>query len=188
MKRKWLLFLPIVAAVGLSLRFLNYTYPRHDLEAPEVRCLQKDTPLVDKDGFQIINPGPSCEAIQIINQEYLRSIKPIFEQKCLMCHADSSGQTHPLYVVVPPVSWLVAEDMRDAKKKMDMTFDFPFQGHGSPKDDLAAIGKTSQNGSMPPLKYKILHWQSGLTAQEKKIVLEWVQNSLDEINKDSERK
>ena len=188
MKRKLLLFLPIVA-VSFLLRFLTYTYPQHDLDSPEVPCLHKDTPLVDKDGFQIVNPGPSCEALQIINQDYLRNVKPIFEQKCLMCHADSSGQTHPLYVVVPPVSWLVAEDMRDAKKKMDMTFDFPFQGHGAPRDDLKAVGKAAENGSMPPLKYKALHWQSGLTAQEKKTVLEWVQNSLDQIKNDSvERK
>lgn len=187
MKRKWLLFL-LVVAVALVLRFLNYTYPRHDLEASEVRCLHKGTPLVDKDGFQIVNPGPSCEALQIIKQEYLRNLKPIFEQKCLMCHADSSGQTHPLYVVVPPVSWLVAKDLREAKKHMDMTSDFPFQGHGSPKDDLKAIGKVIENGSMPPLKYKFLHWQSGLTAQEKKTVLEWVQNSLDQLLQDSERK
>ncbi len=188
MKKKWLLFLPLAAVTLVSLRFLSYTYPQRDLHSPEIRCLQKDAPLVDSDGFQIVNPGPSCEVLQAINQEYLRNVKPIFTQKCLMCHADSSGQTHPLYVVIPPISWLVAEDMRDAKKKMDMTFDFPFQGHGAAKDDLNATRKISQNGSMPPLKYKILHWQSGLTAQEKKTVLEWVQNSLDQIQNDSERK
>ncbi len=187
MKRKWLLILSVIA-VALSLRFLTYTYPERDLVAPQSRCLPKDAPLVDSEGFQIVNPGPSCEVLRSINQAYVSLVKPSFTQKCLMCHADSSGQTHPLYVVVPLVSWLVAEDMSDAKKKMDMTFDFPFQGHGAPKDDLKAVGKVSENGSMPPLKYKALHWQSGLTAQEKKTVLEWVQNSLNKLQNDSERK
>ncbi len=181
MKKKWLLFLAIAIVILLPLRFLSYTYAQRDLQPPESHCLHQDEPLVGKDGFQIVNVGPSCETLQSINQEYLHSIKPIFEQKCLMCHADTSGQTHPLYVVVPPVSWLIADDLRDAKKKMGMTFDFPFQGHGAPKDDLQAVAKMTQNGSMPPLKYKLLHWQSGLTAQEKKVVLEWVQNSLNHI-------
>lgn len=188
MKRNWLLFLPMVALVVLLLRFLSYTYPQRQLQAPEIRCLQQDALLVDSEGFQIVNPGPSCSTLQEINQEYLRTVKPIFTQKCLMCHADSSGQTHPLYVVVPPASWLVSADLREAKKSMDMTFDFPFQGHGTPKDDLEAVAKVSGNESMPPLKYKVLHWQAGLTAQEEKTVLEWVQNSLDKLQNDSERK
>lgn len=187
MKKILLLFLPLVA-VAFSLRFFTYTYPQRDLTAPEIRCLQKGTPLVDKDGFQIVKLGPSCEALQNINQKYVQMVKPIFTQKCLMCHGDSSGQTYPLYVVVPPASWLVAQDLREAKEKMDMNFDFPFQGHGAPKDDLEKVAQVAENGSMPPLQYKALHWQAGLTTQEKKMVLEWVQNSLDEIQNDSERK
>lgn len=188
MKKKLVIFLPLAAVPLLLLRFLSYTHPQSDLKPPEVHCLPQGTPLVDKDGFQIVNPGPSCEVLQNINQKYMQLIKPIFERKCLMCHADSSGQTHPFYVVVPPISWLVAKDLREAQQKMDMTFDFPFQGHGAPADDLKAVRKITENGSMPPLKYKALHWQSGLTAQEKKTVLEWVQNSLGEIQNDSERK
>ncbi|MBX7149555.1 heme-binding domain-containing protein [bacterium] len=186
MKKKWLMVLSAIAVVFL-LRFFTYTYPERDLAAPPVRCFSKDTPRVDKDGFQIVNPGPGCETLEKINQSYLSTLKPVFMQKCLMCHADSSGQTHPLYVVVPPASWAVAGDIREAKKHMDMTFDFPFQGHGSPVDDLKALQKVTENSSMPPFKYKIMHWQSGLTAQEKKTVLEWVQNSLNQIQ-NGERK
>ena len=183
MKRIWLLILPLTAA-ALLLRFLTYTHPENDLMAPLNHCLPKGTPLVDSEGFQIVNPGPSCEVLKSINQEYLRVVKPIFTQKCLMCHADSGGQTHPLYVVVPPTSWMVTRDIREARKKMDMTFDFPFQGHGSPPDDLQAVHKVVEKGSMPPLKFKMLHWQSGLTIQEQEAVKEWVQNSLKQLNKE----
>ena len=67
--------------------------------------------------------------------------------------------------------------MREAKKHMDMSNDFPFGGHGSPVDDLNALTKTIEKDDMPPMKYRVMHWDSKLTDDEIKVINNWIKES-----------
>jgi len=116
------------------------------------------------------------ENLKLINEKYLEKVKPIFSQKCLSCHGELSA--YPWYYAVPGVKQLLDYDIRTAQKHMDMKNDFPFGGHGSPLDDLEALKKSVQKNTMPPLRYKMLHWSSSLTEAEKEIVLGWIDKSL----------
>ena len=71
---------------------------------------------------------------------------------------------------------------------MDMSNDFPFAGHGNPKDDLKALKRTVKEGNMPPFQYKLLHWSSSLNEDEKKLINKWIKDSLESINKPNEEK
>lgn len=66
--------------------------------------------------------------------------------------------------------------MKEAKEHLDFTNDFPFQGHGSPKEDLEAIADSMRDESMPPFRYRIMHWKTQLTDQEREMILKWAQN------------
>ena len=68
--------------------------------------------------------------------------------------------------------------MREAKEHLDMREDFPFKGHGTPREDLKALKKTIDENSMPPLRYKLLHWHSGLDKDEMKLLTDWIEQSL----------
>lgn len=117
-----------------------------------------------------------------INETYIRDVKPIFQRSCFDCHSQSPRI--PWYHSVPLVHGLIESDMREAKIHLDFSNDFPFQGHGSPKEDLEAIGKSVDEGTMPPFRYKVIHWGSGLSADEKKVILKWTGQSiqlLDEV-------
>ncbi|MGE4234100.1 MAG: heme-binding domain-containing protein [Bacteriovoracia bacterium] len=103
---------------------------------------------------------------------YLKHIKPIFQKKCMDCH--SSNTRYPWYHKLPGVKQMMEADIREAKEHMDMTGDFPFKGHGTPESDLKAIAEALENDSMPPFRYRLMHWDSKLTEEEKKIILEWV--------------
>jgi len=148
---------------------------------PKPDCIEKRQPRFDEDGFEIMMAGTRCDVIHQINQIYLGQVKPIFEQKCLICH----GQVKrlPLYAAIPPSSFLVKRDIREARKNMDMGFDFPFVGHGTSKDNLKALQRVVQKDEMPPIQYRIMHWSSELTVKEKMAVLKWVEQSLLEINR-----
>lgn len=174
--------LGMVVFIGVALvtRFVSYRVPPDKLTRPPIQCSAADQARFDEEGFEIIIHDPPCAALTKINQVYLQQVKPILQVKCLMCHGRVDRV--PLYAVIPPVSFLIKSDMRDAKKEMDMTFGFPFQGHGAPKDDLEAFAKVVEDGSMPPLQYKLMHWRSGLNDNEKKIIMEWVQSSLQTLN------
>ncbi len=124
-------------------------------------------------------------ALTEINSVYLKQVKPIFLKKCFDCH--SSQTQFPWYHSIPGVSHLIDADIAEGKKHLDMTKDFPFQGHGSPEDDLQAIGETLQKETMPPLSYRLMHWESLPTSEEKKIMLGWIAQSLEVLGNGEKR-
>ena len=77
---------------------------------------------------------------------------------------------------------MMNHDIEEAKEHMDMTKGFPFAGHGTPKEDLEALKETVKLSSMPPWQYKLMHWDSGLTSEEKKIVNQWINESLNKLS------
>lgn len=110
--------------------------------------------------------------LKAINVSYLLTIKPIFKRACFDCH--STQTRYPWYYNVPGIKQWMDSDIREAKKHMDMTHDFPFKGHGSPQKDFEAIRKVIQDNSMPPFRYKMMHWDAVMTDAEKEVVLKWV--------------
>ncbi len=124
-----------------------------------------------------------CSSFEQINSSYLREIKPIFEQKCLMCHGIAPRE--PLYAIIPPTSWLVERDQLKAKEEINMLWDFPFRGEKgaeNQKEALKEIEEVVEEDSMPPMIYKIMHWRSQLDRTERDKVLDWVKSSLTLLN------
>lgn len=106
-----------------------------------------------------------------INESYKRDVKPIFQRSCFACHSQSLNL--PWYNALPLVHGLLESDMKEAKEHLDFSKDYPYQGHGSPKEDLEAIADSVRDKSMPPFRYRIMHWNSGLTDRERQAILKW---------------
>ncbi len=119
------------------------------------------------------------EDLKEINRLYLIEVKPIFENNCLDCHGSSKM---PWYHYLPIANGIMDSDVKEAKKHLDMRNDFPFAGHGTPKEDLLAIQESIKNGEMPPLRYKVMHWSSGLSEKEQQMVENWINESLKILN------
>jgi hypothetical protein len=90
--------------------------------------------------------------LEKINEAYKRDVKPIFMSSCFDCHSQSPQL--PWYYNVPLVHSLLESDMKEAKEHLDFTNDFPFAGHGTPKEDLEAIANSIRDKSMPPFRYR----------------------------------
>jgi len=120
-------------------------------------------------------------ALERINKNYKQSIKPIFRQKCMNCHSDSTK--YPWYYRLPVAKRFIDSDIKEARKHLDFSNDFPFQGHGTPKKDLEGFRKVIAEDSMPPLKYRMMHWGSKLTKPEKETILVWIKSSLNRLKK-----
>ena len=104
--------------------------------------------------------------------EYDKRIKPIFQEKCYDCHG--SGNKLPWYANWPLISRLIQSDIKNAKEHIDMTKGFPFAGHGTNLGDLEALLKSVEKGDMPPLRYRIMHWDTDLTEEEVRVVKHWI--------------
>ena len=119
------------------------------------------------------------EKLRQINLDYVSTVKPIFDKSCFDCH--SSATRFPWYSDLPGAKQLIQKDVSEAKTHVDMTNDFPFESHGTPKEDLEAIRDSVRDGSMPPFRYRIMHWGSGLNDEEKARVLDWIEKSLNSL-------
>lgn len=139
----------------------------HQIEQPE----HQDT---KNPGTEV--PTPLNSNFQTINEAYVLTVKPIFQKSCFDCHSQSPRL--PWYGSVPLVQSLLEKDMNEAKEHLDFSFDFPFRGHGTPSEDLQAIAEVITDGSMPPFRYRAMHWSSQLSSEDRKIILNWTQASI----------
>lgn len=117
--------------------------------------------------------------LQEVVEEYERSIRPIFQVKCFDCHSDQAH--YPWYYRLPFAKGLIDSDIREAHKHIDMSPGFPFKGHGTPSKDLEAIANAINKGTMPPLRYVLMHWNARLTEEDKKAILQWAEDGQDKL-------
>lgn len=158
--RKSIWFLPLL----LSLTALVFAHENHDHKKSGSHE-KVDAPLT----------------LAAINSVYLQNIKPIFQKKCFDCHGGTTK--FPWYYKIPGAKQLIDDDIEEAKEHMDMSKDFPFQGHGKPVEDLKEIAKVMRKNEMPPWRYWIIHWETRLTEEERRLILEWTDEGLELLQK-----
>src|SRR5271154_7208585 len=85
--------------------------------------------------------------------------KAVLVTKCADCH--SSETRWPVYARIAPGSWLIERDIVEARKKMDLS-----KWEQIPADKqqvlMAKIFQETKSGDMPPLQYRLLHWDANL--------------------------
>ena len=161
MKTLIIIFLEFNLLIGVSLS--AHGDKKH---TDEIKVVQKE----------LIKENKEKLAYRDINKNYLQNIKPIFEKKCFDCHANTS--TYPWYYKVPGVKQMMDYDMKEAKKHLDMSKDFPFLSHETPLEDLKSLREVGVEDTMPPLRYVLGHWDSTLTKEEKQSVIQWSEESI----------
>src|SRR5947209_4796597 len=87
----------------------------------------------------------------------------IVERSCQNCH--SSTTQWPLYGRVYPMTLLINHDVQSAKSHMDLSR-WPLYDDSRKRLILSEIGVVVRNGSMPPSRYKLLHPNAKLSADE----------------------
>jgi cytochrome c len=86
--------------------------------------------------------------------------KAILVTKCADCH--SSETRWPVYARIAPGSWLIERDIIEARKKMDLSY---WEQMPADKQEIltAKIFEEAKSGDMPPLQYRLLHWNAKLS-------------------------
>ncbi|MBI5869152.1 MAG: heme-binding domain-containing protein [candidate division Zixibacteria bacterium] len=103
-------------------------------------------------------------------------LEPIFRKGCFDCH---SKQTHyPWYHAIPGIKQLIDKDVREARKRLDMSAGFPFGAKRPPADDLSRIKGELEDHEMPPLSYRLMHWNANPSDMERDSMIAWLDTSL----------
>lgn len=149
----------ILVLISLTLGFITFAWS-HEKHQPAVATKEA---MKNKEIEEVLVRA---------NTRYLETVKPIFRLSCFDCH---SNQTRfPWYYRVPLVKRLIDADISEATKHINVTQDFPFQGHGSPEEHLNGIENAVRKNEMPPFRYRMMHPNSSLNSQEREVIFRWI--------------
>ena len=123
------------------------------------------------DGLAAPAAAIDTNALAEISESYNAHVAPIFQAKCGDCHG--SDTHYPWYYRLPGARQLIDADIHEAKVHLDISHGFPFSGHGTPLEDIREISRITQDNSMPPARYWLLHPGARLSSEEKSAIAVW---------------
>jgi len=94
----------------------------------------------------------------------------LFQRSCQNCHSENTQW--PWYSRIPPASWMIAEDIRAARRHVDFSH---WNSYSAAEQEnlLTRIGAAARTRRMPLRRYTLLHREAVLTAQERRQIYEW---------------
>ena len=101
-------------------------------------------------------------------------IKNILKYSCYDCHSNETKW--PWYSKVAPFSWLIIDDVNEARKHLNFSeWESLYSGK---RDDLKkSIWEELVADEMPPRKYIYLHPSASLEITQKNILKKWLQST-----------
>jgi len=90
--------------------------------------------------------------------------RELAQRACFDCHSNET--VWPVYSNVAPVSWLIAHDVDEGRRKLN------FSNWTGQRQDLREIQRSLSGGKMPPWYFVLLHPQAHLTEADKQALLD----------------
>lgn len=106
--------------------------------------------------------------------EKFSKVSDIVLDKCMACH--SRDYDLPFYAKIPGIKEIIEKDFNDGLRAMDLNLELVGVAKDKPVSEatLAKMEWVIKNETMPPAKFTAVHWGSKVTAEDKKLILEWV--------------
>ncbi|MCK9403995.1 MAG: heme-binding domain-containing protein [Chitinophagaceae bacterium] len=148
--------------------------------------------LAKKTGWGIIVAGIAIQFIQparntsgqVLPTE-IASIAPIpvnvlalLKSACYDCH--SNNTYYPWYANVQPIGWILNNHIQTGKKELNFS-DFGSYSLRRQQSKLKSIASQITDGAMPLISYTLLHKNAQLTKDDKALILNWIQQSIDSV-------
>jgi len=114
----------------------------------------------------ISNPQDHIQAVVPVAPEVTATLS----RSCNDCH--SNNTTWPWYSNVAPVSWLVANDVKEGRSEMNFSAWRTYKGEKQ-LELLGKICKQINEGEMPMATYTWAHPQAKLSAADRQAVCSW---------------
>ena len=97
---------------------------------------------------------------------------------CYDCH--SSETKWPWYSRVAPMSWLIANDVNDGRKNLNLS-DWPNDNPTRAAKRLEDMSEEIGYGEMPPKKYTAIHTDARLTPSQLKELTDWLDSEASRL-------
>ena len=134
-------------------------------------------------GSQLFRPdrtNPPTDGAKMSAEGILMSsaVKPIFDRACLDCHSNETRW--PWYSHVAPVSWLVINDVREAREHMNLS-EWAKYNREEAADLLGKICKETSGGDMPLPSYVWMHRGAKLSPEDVRTLCEWSRSARQQL-------
>ena len=120
--------------------------------------LNRDNPAVDQ--------AKTFYATENVPQ----NLQTIFDRSCADCHSNHTAW--PWYSHIAPVSWMVANDVHEARHHMNFSewakYDAKKRDH-----EIEEICNEILEGDMPDTKYTLIHRRARLSQDEREAICKW---------------
>jgi hypothetical protein len=111
-------------------------------------------------------------------------IAALLHAACYDCH--SSGTRWPWYARVAPMSWLIADDVKEGRKHLNLS-DWPKDNPRRAAKRLESMNDEISFGEMPPKKYALLHTGARLTENQREELEDWLNAETSRLKAKAER-
>jgi hypothetical protein len=107
------------------------------------------------------------------------SVQTILINACYDCHSNNTN--YPWYVYIQPTGWFMAKHIKNGKEELN----FSEFGSYSPRRQISkldGIANSIKDDIMPLSSYKLMHKSAQFTTNEKKLLINWAQQSKDSLS------
>jgi hypothetical protein len=106
----------------------------------------------------------------LLGADVPQSVFDVFAHACINCHSEKTRW--PWYSHVAPVSWLVENDVKRARERMNLSR-WDRLDPSEQRSLLTAIATVIENREMPLHRYVMFHPEVRLSADDSIQVIEW---------------
>ena len=110
-------------------------------------------------------------------------VMSLMSQACLDCHSDATRW--PWYSKIPPVSWLVAHDVREARSEVNFSRWGEYNAFDR-ADKLDEACELVSAGDMPLWSYRLLHSRARLTDEDVRAFCEWTDAEAERLVREAQ--
>ena len=124
--------------------------------------------------LQLTNPArtnPPVVSDLMASNPQPPQIAAMLHSACYDCH--SSETRWPWYSHVAPMSWLIANDVRDGRENLNLS-DWPNDNPAHAAKRLENMSDEISSGEMPLPKYTKIHADARLTEIQRKKLTDWL--------------
>lgn len=131
--------------------------------------------------------NPPIDTKQVIeaHQTVPQPVGAILDRSCNDCHSNKTSW--PFYTQIAPVSWLVADDVVQGRRHLNLSE----WGTYDKKKRVKKLGEICDevtDGAMPLSNYTLLHRSAKLSPEDVKVLCGWTETEMDAIDKAAEPK
>lgn len=97
-------------------------------------------------------------------------LKAVLRRSCYDCHSNEARW--PWYSRIAPISWLIANDVKEGRREVNFSVWNQFTGSRRARKFKEIVEQVEQN-KMPQWYYVVMHPEAKLSGSDKEMIINW---------------